>query len=861
MASSTMPERCWRSRPHRDVAALALAIRPLTTVASFMNVGAHPDDELSALLAFCSRGLGVRTISVIATRGEGGQNLLGAERDQALGLLRTRELEEASKVTGAKLRLLSEDFDDPIFDFGFSRDPDETLSRWGAQRTLERLVRVLREERPDVVMTSFRDEYGQHGHHRAITRLTVQAVRLAADPTVFPDHIGGGLKPWSVKKLYIPANPHKEAGDVYLSTEAGNPTLVVDVGTVDDVLGISYLELGEASRLLHRSQGMGRPVLPGSHRLYAELVYSAVEGQRATAADGLGRPERWFFEGLPYTVADLATILPDGHADVARALLRVQQGVDAIAAAFPHRSDVLKAVHRTLADVRALLENLDESGLPQPVADELRFRLALKERQLVEASAIAALLIARIDADRYEVAQGQAITLQGSVYNGGHQPLANVRIELHAPPGWSIEVVDRRAAPPAGETAPTLGRHETVGRAFRLNVPSDAPYFHPYRAPLVTGIVRYEVDGVEAAVPVEPPRAIAVLPDLSLAIQPEALLVNTAEPGRRLSVAVLVRNHSKGAVEALVRLTGPERWDVAPAEVPVRVGPGAVQRVSFTVLPPHDVIPGRYALQATAEFRGKRFGHRVRAIEYPHIGRTYMLTPANIPCVALPLKIAPVRVGYVDGGFDSVAGHLQQMGFHVTLLGQEDLLWGDLGRYDTIVVGVYAYSTRVDLRAANDRLLEYVRRGGHLIVQLHRPQDNWDPDRLPPYRLVIGRPSFNWRVTDPAAPVSVLEPASPIFNWPNRVEDDDWSGWVKERGLYFPMDWGPEFTPLVAMRDPGRPTLKGGMLLARPGKGSYLFTSLTWHYQLDHQVPGAFRIMANMVSLPAFEKHANLTAL
>lgn len=845
------PCRLWGRMPERALVALSQAIKPLSTVVSFMNTGAHPDDELSALLAFCSRGLGVRTISVIATRGEGGQNRVGHEHGRALGVVRTRELEEASRITGVSLRILSEDLDDPIYDFGFCRTPEEALSRWGAQRTLERLVRVIREERPDVVMASFRDEYGQHGHHRAVTRLTIDAARLASDPQAFPEQLRAGLKPWAVRKVYLPANPGGGSGEVYLSTEPGEPTVVVDVGEFDEVLGVSYEQLGEASRFLHRSQGMGRMVAPGPRHVYAQLVYRTAPAGQPHRQGRKRVRERSMFDGLPYTVADLAGSLPDGYETIAAALKRIQDSIDAVQAAFPERAQVVKAVHRAMAQVRALLADLEGSGLPEPIADDLRFRLGVKERELATASAAAALLVADLRASRYEVVRGQAVDVELRAFNGGRMPLSNVRLELSAPAGWFVGSAAAKEDPAAGEMGPSLSYNQTLRRAFRLTVRADAPLFHPYRQPRLSGLVRYDVDGVEVAVPVELPHPLAVLPDLSLAVEPEALLVNTLDPARPLPASVLVRNHHAAGVEAVVRLNVPRDWQVDPAEVRLDLGPGAAERVSFTLHPAPDISPGTYRLTATAGFRGVAVSDTVRIIEHDHIGRTYMIVPAEVRVTAFEWKTAPVRVGYVDSGFDSVAKRLQQMGFDVRLLGKHDLLFGDLSLYDTIVLGIYAYGARPELLEANGRLLSYVMNGGHLVVQLHRPLDNWDPDRLPPYRLVIGRPSFNWRVTDEEAPVTVLDLANPVFNWPNRIGDEDWHGWVKDRGLYFPMEWAPDYTLLIAMSDPGRERLKGGMLLARYGKGTYLYTSLTWYYQLDQYVPGAYRIVANMVSFPA----------
>ncbi|WP_324715303.1 PIG-L family deacetylase [Carboxydochorda subterranea] len=884
-----LPFGCLPGAPDRSLLALEQAIRPLTTVLSLMNVGAHPDDELSALLAMASRGLGVRTISVIATRGEGGQNLIGPERDRLLGLLRTRELEEASRLLGVRLRFLGDTRGDPIYDFGFSRSPEETLQHWGAEHTLRRLVRVIREERPDVVVTSFRDEYGQHGHHRAITRLTLQAARIAGDPAAFPEQLSGGLGPWTVKKVYVPANPAMEAGDVYLSTEPGEPTVVIDLGRFDEALGLSYAQLGEASRRLHRSQGMGRRPAPGPQLFYAELVHATGQLLRARAA------ERSLFDGLAWTVGDLAGGLPAGSEAVSDRLTRIHRAIEAIVRAFPDRSRVLEATHRALAEVRALLGWLDapreahcpagdarafEARLPGELAADLRFRLKVKEGQLARLSAVAALLVAELESSAYELTPGDAVTLRLRAYNGGQRTLRNVRLELQLPAGWS-------SCPAGGQEEPQpVGPHQVAERAFRVHAPPGGPYFDPYHLPEIRGVVHYELDGEEGgaapvSLPVELPRPLALLPEVSVAFDPDRHLFNlqpvtAGGSPPALSVDVLVRHHGRTPREVAVRLNverGDARgapqpapsnqwtggWDVEPDVARVGLEGQDVRRLTFMLRPRPGLVAGRWALRAsvapgTEPARAGAStgeGTTVQAVEYPHVGRTHLLSPAVASVQVFAWQVAPVRVGYVTGGFDSVPDHLRRMGVSVRLLSPQELRAGDLGAYDTIVVGLYAYGARDDLRAANRRLLDYVQAGGHLVVQLHRPQDGWDPERTPPYRLEIGRPSFRWRVTDETAPVEILEPAHPLFRWPNAIGPSDWDGWVKERGLYFPMSWAPEFVPLVATGDPGHDVLKGGMLFARFGKGSYLYTSLSWHYQLDHLVPGAFRMMANMVSFPA----------
>ncbi len=348
---------------------------------------------------------------------------------------------------------------------------------------------------------------------------------------------------------------------------------------------------------------------------------------------------------------------------------------------------------------------------------------------------------------------------------------------------------------------------------------------------------------------------MAVLPDYSVATNPRNAMINTLVPGDQVEIQVSVRNYRPEPSSGVLRLRVPDGWQVDPVEVPFAFQrKGETFAATFTVTPPPDVADGDYTVvaEAVSDVATSELG--VRVIDYPHISRTYLIEEAQVTLRAFPLAVAPVRVGYVASGFDSVPEALRLMGLEVTLLGPEELEFGDLSQYDTIVVGIYAYRYRPDLAANNARLLEWVRNGGNLIVLDHRYTDNWDEEATPPYPIRLGRPSIEWRVTDETAPVEVLEPDHVVMNWPNKITEADWSGWVKDRGFHFPMAWADEFVELFAMTDPGeehrREELKGNTLWARVGEGTYLYSSLIWYFQLEQLVPGAYRMMANFVSQP-----------
>lgn len=810
----------------RSVVGLWKSLVPLTTVTSFMNTGAHPDDERSHMLAYYSLGLGSRTSSVIANRGEGGQNEIGKEYVNALGIIRSRELQEASKITNVVLYNLSRELKDPIFDFGFSKSPNETLQIWGRDLTLERLIRVIRQERPDVVMASFLNDPSQHGHHRAMTILTEEAFYKAGDPRVFPEHMNEGLHPWQPRKLYE-------------SVGEKDGKVVIPVGTYDPIYGRSYVQLGEESRFMHKSQGMGTVYAPGPVNNFVRLVDAAVP---------VSETEKSIFDGLPYTVADLASQLPDGFESLAAMLELVQVRLDATVQAFPSYEAVAHNAHRALSAVRTAIQTFDASDVPYLTRIDIVHRLKVKEEQLGAVSHAATLFQGALSTQDTEIVRGQTFSVTLSAFNGGRVPLQNVGFSLQVPDGWAVKATTM-------PSVSSLGYNETAKTVYEVTVPKDAPFFHPYKDHIVQGRVTYSVGNTEVSQKVLSRAFFAVLPDFSVVTNPKAGILNTLKSGQTTQVQVLVTSYRGEATKGAVRLKVPEGWSVEPKEKAFSFNrKGEMLSATFQVTPPANLAVGDHYVVAEAVSEAASSSSSVRVIEYPHIGRTYLVEPAQVILRAFPLEVAPVKVGYVASGFDSVPDALRQMGADVTLLTEEDLQFGDLSRWNTIVVGIYAYRYRPDLAANNQRVLDWVKNGGNLIVLNHRYTDNWIERATPPFYIRLGRPSIQWRVTDEKAPVEVLAPNHAVLNWPNKITEDDWDNWVKDRGFHFPMEWAPEYTPLLAMTDPGeenrRDELKGNTLWVRYGEGTYLYSSLIWYYQLEQLVPGAFRIFANFISQP-----------
>jgi len=820
------------------------ALTPLKSVASFMTVGAHPDDERSSQIALLSKGLGVRSITVTANRGEGGQNSIGTEYLQALGVLRSREMEQASAAFNVELFFLSESFDDPIFDFRFSKSAVETLEIWGEDVMMEKLVRAIRQSRPDVIFTNFQNVFGQHGNHRAMAYAAEQAFTLAADPNAYPEHFEMGLEPWQAAKFYLPSGRGSGQADFELET-----TLSIPTGGYDQVYGATYEQLGQQSRAYHRSQDMGSWADERSTNSNLHLVQSFVTDAETDTS---------LFAGVPYTVADLAAKVDD--ATLAGLLTDAQAAIDRALAAFPNFDAVQGELTVALATVRAARATLAASDVDAATAYDIDFRLAQKELELQVASRRALSLVTRVVAANPELTRGGTTEVTVSAYLGGNVDADNVTFAVVAPEGWTVE--PKEAVEPAN-----LTNGQTAKQTFVVTVPADAPYYNPYRRNVnpfrasgdVYGVVSYEVDGVPVQVTVDSREIIGVLPDISLRVTPENLVYNFLSPAD-LVMSVAATNYVNGPAETVLTVDAPEGWTVEPASVTLSFDrKGDARGASFTLTPGEGVVEGAYDFAVRAEGDASSTDY-TRVISYDHIGKTYLVSSASANVQALEVAFDPnLRIGYVDGGSDRVYEGLRQIGMNVDLLTEDDLTTGDLSKYDSIAVGIYSYRARPDLFAANQRLMKWVEDGGNLLVQYHRPADAWDPESVPPYEIELGRVSLLSRVTAADGEVEFLEPENPIMTTPNVLTQADFDNWVKERGLYFAQEWDEHYTPLFSVTDRQWPDtwdelpFLGSMLTTDYGKGRYTYTSLVLHTEIENNVPGAYRIYANLLTPPAQE--------
>lgn len=768
--------------------ALWRALTRLRSTISVMNTGAHPDDEDSGLLAALGLGRGMRIIIACSTRGEGGQNALGPERGGPLAVLRSREMELAAEVLGADVAWLGHGPEDPVHDFGFSKDGDQTFGRWGEARTVERLVRAYREDRPDIVIPTFLDVPGQHGHHRAMTRAAETAIALAADPSAYPEHFAEGLTPWQVKKFYLPA--FSGGGDTY-DDELPPPdaTVTVRADGADPATGAAYDQIGEWSRWFHASQNMGHWSETPETEWKLHLVGGAVESDIA--------------EGLPARLADLADGALAGLLGEADAAFAAALGV------FPNREKIIEALMRAAGALAAA-----QAAAPAAWLAAQGHRLTRKLREIDAALIEAAGLNLQAVADDATLAQGGSTGV-------------TLRVAAKAPPA------DLSLALPKGVTATRLPDADGAAR-FRLDARDDAP-LSPLFAPRWSSLggngaawaevaLRFGDHTARRAVDLVEP--LTVQPATSVALEPEAIIA----PLDSDEAAWTVQAALSGKPGRLA-LIAPEGWAVETSPEALVIRPTAPRAAGLSVFSAE--IDGAPAFQA-------------QTIDYSHSGKVAWRAPARMRFLSLDLAIPSGRIGYISGGSDRVGLWLRRAGFDVTDLTSGDLA-GDLSGYEAIVVGILAFGTQPELAELAPRLHAYVEAGGNLVTLYHRP-DQWDPSVAPPRYLRTGSPSVRWRVTDPQAAVTILAPDHPLLHRPNRIGPADWAGWDKERGLYFASQWDDAYQPLLAMHDPNEQPLTGALVSARIGKGRHTHLSLTLHHQMEKLTPGAFRLFANLLT-------------
>ncbi len=815
-----------------DSAQIQLALRKLGVVGSVLYIGAHPDDENTNLLAYLANHALLRTAYLSLTRGDGGQNLIGAEQGAELGVIRTQELLAARRIDGA------EQFFTRARDFGYSKTPEETLRIWGKDAVLADVVWVIRRFRPDIIITRFSPELADtHGHHTASAQLAVEAFRAAATPTRFPEQLGQGVRPWQAQRLLW----NRSSWSIKPGEDLSK-FLSLDVGKYNPLLGLSYGEMAADSRSMHKSQGFGVARARGPIVEYFKLLDQAPSSP-SLAGSVLG--------GIDFSWSRIKD-----SSEVARL---VERAARQFVPATPHK-------------IIPILLQLDKALDFIPDA----YWRTHKEDQVRELVLACAGLFIEATAADFRAVPGETVDVTATAINRSPAEFALREIRL------PDSVIPMRIG--------SLASFE-VKRAIR--VPNTAALTTPYWlvAPPEPGLFRVE-DPTLVGMPEAPaPLAVEfvlVSPISTLTVKRPITFKWTdpvaGECYRPLEVTppILVRPAStmlvlpNGEPRTLgVRLTAvaapisgslrpeiPAGWSVAPTSAPFELAAkGDEKEILFHIQPSPKMgqqVYARVVLHFVAEVGGGRFSLGQIRIEHAHIPMQTILANADVQLSAFPLERKGTRIGYLPGPGDEIPASLRQAGYMVTVISDPVLADAAASQsaaafadFDAVVTGVRAFNSNARVRAAYRALLAYVQSGGTLVVQYNTN------NRLSPLHTPIGPFPFeigHERVTDEDAPVTFTSPAHSILNYPNKITEHDFQGWLQERGLYFASNWDARYQTMVSMSDPGEPALPGGILVARYGKGTFIYTGLAFFRQLPAGVPGAFRLFANLLA-GATESH------
>ena len=855
---------------------LKLILRRLHTTARLMHTVAHPDDEDGGMLTLESRGHGDSVLQLTLNRGEGGQNKVGSNLFDELGIIRTLELLAADRYYGVEQRFTR------VADFGFSKTPDETFQKWGGHDVaLGDMVRVIRTFRPDVICTRFQgNSRDGHGNHQASGILTREAFHAAADPTRFPEQIREGLQPWQAKKLYM---------DNVRGTE--DWTIKLETSQQDPLLGESYTRFAFEGLKHQLSQGAGDWTFTEGPRFsYYKLIDSA--GVTPPAA---GAHENDFLDGIDTSVTGLSSRLgkdEPGFPWLRPQLQAIAKTIDDATAAAEKGSESAGALLlKGLGLTRELISRVEASNLPPLQKADLLVNLRTKQQQFEDGANLTLGLQLEIgpgtpdgrpmaanfptsdgDVLTAVITSGKSFLLRASLHNGSSSPLELKQFALDVPEGWKYELFMDQAP-----KSVTPG--DGVALTFRVTPPIDArptkAYFHRddpendaiYKIdepkyltqalppPPVSARVEYGVQGSSGVIhsfartPMHDQKGdawsmpMAVVPPFSVEATPVTqVMLAGKNPSAELTVGVrTTADRGNGTVHP----EAPKAWSIEPNSAPISFTSPGQQSVRFKELP-DGAKESRYRVTANLDAAGRKYNEGYTLVARPDIGGFFYYQPASQRASVVEVKVPQgLSVGYIMGAGDDIPTVLRELGLTVTLLTPDDVAHGDLSRFGTIVLGIRAYDTRDDVKQNNQRLLDYVRNGGTLVVQYNTSPSDFNAGHFTPYPAQLSRD----RVTVEQAPVTILDPQNPVFHYPNQITQHDFDGWVQERGLYFMDQWDSHYTPLLACNDPDQQPQKGGLLVAQDGKGHYVYNAYAFFRQLPFGVPGAIRLYVNLLSL------------
>ena len=797
------------------------AIERLNFLGNALYVAAHPDDENTRLISHLVNGVNAHTTYLSLTRGDGGQNLIGPEIEELLGVIRTQELLQARKIDGGNQMFSRAN------DFGYSKNAEETISIWDNELVKNDVVWAIRKTRPDVIINRFdhRTSGTTHGHHTASAMLAHELFEKAADPKAYQDQLKF-VEPWKASRLFFNVSWFFFGSQEAFNKADKSHLMSFEVGSYYPLLGKSNTEISALSRSKHKCQGFGNTGNRGNQSEYLELL----KGSKPTDQENL-------FEGINTTWTRV-----EGGEAIGVVLGRVQQQFDFL---HPEKSipDLLKA--------QSLIEGLKD-----------KFWRDRKLKEINDIILHCLGLYAECIASSHTAVRGEQIK-------------ADIEVVKRLPGQVTLK---RIALLPMGKDTlvmKALGDNETYLQSYLYTIPSDAWYTNAYWLNERGSLGMYKVDQMEWIGMPETPRQLNVQFDFEIEgkmlsiVRPIAYKFNSPEDGETYrpfeitpevsvsfpekvvvfgdqyprKVTVNVKAGAPGQ-KGKVRLPVKNGWKVSPAYFDFDIAEkNAEQRFEFEISPPNE--SGELTLQAEAEVGSRIYNKQMITIAYDHIPTQLVYMPAETRLVRLDIKKAGNRLAYIPGAGDEVANSLRQIGYIVDEIEAKNIRLDQLMKYDALIMGVRAYNTNEDLKFKQKEILAYAEQGGNVIVQYNTNSRLTVGANLGPYPIKIGRE----RVTVENAPVRFLAPDHEVLNYPNKITAKDFEGWVQERGLYFASEWDPAYTPILSCNDPGEDARDGGMLIAKHGEGHFIYTGYSWFRQLPSGVAGAYRIFANMVSL------------
>lgn len=798
-------------------------IQQLNFLGNVLYIAAHPDDENTNLISYLTNDLNARTAYLSLTRGDGGQNLIGPELREQLGLIRTQELLAARKIDGG------EQYFSRANDFGYSKHPKETLQVWEKEEVLKDVVWIIRKFRPDIIINRFHHEsHGDtHGHHTSSAILSLEAFNLAGDADVYTAQLEA-VQPWQpVKAFFNTSTWYYGSADAF---ERANKSgfLKLDLGTYYPLLGLSNPEIAALSRSQHQSQGFGATGTRGSRPEYLELI----AGNHKEGSSDL-------FAGINTTWSRA-----EGGARIGEILSEVE-------ASFDFRNPQA-SIPRLLEAYQLIQELEDPHWRTQKTAE-------IKE----VIGACAGLFYEAISTTPTSI-PGDHLKIQLEVVNRSEVPVTLTSIEVQ--PQNEIHKIGSQ-----------LGNNQRWSQEVALHIPETSGYTSPYwlKEKGTTGM--YTVNNQDliglpeapsefrvvynfdfAGIPLTYSRPIAfkrndpvkgesyrpfeVIPPVSTTFG-NPVMVFSSENSRKIQVEVA---SAKEGIQGKLELNHPQGWRVEPASHDFQLSEkGAAQSFIFTIYPPAQQETGiiKPLIQLSGE-DDTTYSSETIQILYDHIPRQTMVVPSELKVVKLDINTTGKRIGYIHGAGDAVPESLRQMGYQVDLLSPAAITASQLSSYDAVVLGIRAFNVLPELSYKQQELFKYVHNGGNLIVQ-YNTSGGLLTETIAPYPLELSRD----RVADETAAVRFLEEDHPALNVPNKITSRDFENWVQERGLYFAGEWSDAFTPVLSLNDPGEREKLGSLLIAQYGKGHYIYTGLSFFREFPEGVPGAFRLFANLIAL------------